>query len=901
MLRISILFPLLLAFNIHYGYGQDGNIFLKHYANSGTGMENPTWDIKQANNEIMYFATSNGVLSYDGVKWKNIKCPGPAFALTIDPKTERLYIACQNNFGYIQSDKNGNEYYKSLLSTEDDQTISKVCIIGNNIYYYNNQNIYRINLSTNQLENITSIKKNKGVIRHKNNLYVNIQNKGIHRLEEDKLKYIPINKWKAEDELLFSIDFNDRYTLIGMHSNNLYLFNGVQFKKFIIDSQNYLDENILVGAKEISKTSIVVSTLAGGCLIINKNTGKTEAYIHYQSGLPDNEVSAMEPDKEKGLWLAHGQGLTRASLDDSFKNFSSYPGLEGYLISVISYNHTLYAATNEGVYYLDAAKDHEEYKKIIHESKEAKNFAKHSLLGRNKEVPGKRFFSSLFSGKEKVKYKEYSGSDKDHQNTGLDFHGSVNYIFRKTINFHGKCKQLIISDNHLLALSSIGLYEIDKKSDARLILKNDEINLIYNPPSSNKIYAGLKKGLIAIRPAGTEWKVENDFKIKCPVYSLCEDSLNQLWISSSGKILKLEFNKKGRQIQYKEYFIDEKTNENATIQKIHGKITFFLPSSVYYYEYNDDNIQLDTLFTSNNTSEYFVASQENITWHKSKEAWTALDAISETNDFTSPMLSLFKDIKNIFLDNDENLWIIDGKDELYRIEKQYRLVNNLTFNLHIREITNDNGKLLTLNELELDHTNKSVNFYFAAPHFLDESSTKYQYFLKGMMEDWSAWSNNSLLKFPFLPSGEYHLQVRAKNIWGNVSNIKSVEFKIHPPFWKKNWFYFSEILFFSLLIILSIVLNQKKKNFFLTKILAFVTLIIIIEFIHNLVSSVINVGVMDNPLMRLGADVMLALLISPIEKILEVILFKRKRQIAQLAILYRKKIAVYTDNIKVLF
>jgi hypothetical protein len=58
---------------------------------------------------------------------------------------------------------------------------------------------------------------------------------------------------------------------------------------------------------------------------------------------------------------------------------------------------------------------------------------------------------------------------------------------------------------------------------------------------------------------------------------------------------------------------------------------------------------------------------------------------------------------------------------------------------------------------------------------------------------------------------------------------------------------------------------------------------------------------MDNPLMRLGADVMLALLISPIEKILEIILFKRKRQIAQLAIIYRKRIAVYTDSVKLLF
>jgi hypothetical protein len=903
MPKKNIVLQLLLILNLHhYCFGQQGNILLKHYFNSGTSIENPIWEIKQAKNEIMYFATSQGILSYDGVKWKTIKCPGAVFSLTLDPKTEKIYIACQNNFGYIQSDKKGNEYYKSLLSIEEEQNVSKVCITGNYIYYYNSQSIYRIALHDNQLENIISVKKNRGIIKHKNDFYVNLEKKGLHKIIGDQLIQIAVSNFKPDQEILFSIDFNNEYSLVGMHNNNLYLFNGSQFTKFNIQSQNYLNDNILIGAKELSETMIAISTLAGGCMIVNKNTGKTEQIINYQSGLPDNEISAIEPDKENGLWIAHGHGLTRASLDNSYKNFSSYPGLEGYLISVIFYNHTLYAATSEGVYYLDAARDREEYKKVIHDSKEAKSHTKHSLLRRNKEIESKNFFSNIFSGKEKMKNMgDISKVLYDKKSTS-NSHEFTDYIYRKTPDFHGKCKQLLISDKHLLALSNIGLYEINKNHGAHLILKNDQINLIYKSPVSNKIYAGLKNGLITISSIEKSWKVKADFNIKCPVLSLSEDSLKQLWICSTVKILKLEFNKEGRQIQYKEYFLNKKLNENAIIQKIHGRITFILPSSVYFYNNKEDIMQEDTLLKTNNTNEDFIPTQQNITWYKKKEIWTALDAISITNDFSTPMLSLFKDIKNIFMDNEKNLWIVDEKNELYRLEKQYKLISDWGFNLHIREITNDNGKLLTLNDdLELDHTNKSVNFYFAAPHYLDESSIKYQYFMEGMMEDWSSWTNNSLFKFPFLPSGEYHLKVRAKNILGNISKTKSVDFKIHPPFWKKNWFYFCEILFFCNLIFLSIILNQKKKNFFLTKFLAFITLIIIIEFIHNIVSSVINVGVMDNPLMRLGADVMLALLISPIEKILEIILFKRKRQIAQLAIIYRKRIAVYTDSVKLLF
>jgi hypothetical protein len=121
-----------------------------------------------------------------------------------------------------------------------------------------------------------------------------------------------------------------------------------------------------------------------------------------------------------------------------------------------------------------------------------------------------------------------------------------------------------------------------------------------------------------------------------------------------------------------------------------------------------------------------------------------------------------------------------------------------------------------------------------------------------------------------------------------MSEIEVFSFRIHPPFWKTMWFYLAEICFFSLLIMLSIMLNRNKNNLFLSKALTFLTLIIIIEFIHQYLAGIVNFNASDNPLMRLGLDVLMALLISPIEKLLELIIMKRKRQMAQM-VLYSKK------------
>jgi hypothetical protein len=54
------------------------------------------------------------------------------------------------------------------------------------------------------------------------------------------------------------------------------------------------------------------------------------------------------------------------------------------------------------------------------------------------------------------------------------------------------------------------------------------------------------------------------------------------------------------------------------------------------------------------------------------------------------------------------------------------------------------------------------------------------------------------------------------------------------------------------------------------------------------VESVIVLGDAD-PFVRFGLNVMLALLISPIEKILEVVLSKRKRSLARFILYLRKK------------
>ena len=56
------------------------------------------------------------------------------------------------------------------------------------------------------------------------------------------------------------------------------------------------------------------------------------------------------------------------------------------------------------------------------------------------------------------------------------------------------------------------------------------------------------------------------------------------------------------------------------------------------------------------------------------------------------------------------------------------------------------------------------------------------------MNDWSAWSTNQDINL-IVESGKYSLHIRAKDIWGNISKIKSLQFTIKPSFTESTWFF----------------------------------------------------------------------------------------------------------------
>jgi ligand-binding sensor domain-containing protein len=906
---LFLLFYGLFSLNF-YAKSQVSGFFLRNYNSAEYQIGNENWSVREANSGIMYFANSKGVYSYDGVQWKLIKTPQAALSLGVDNKTEKIFTGCRYGFGYISRNEDGTEAYHSLSKDITEvEDVTDIFINGNEVVFFDNKNVYTADINYLKITQImrgSETRKFTGLIKHQNKLYVNIAGEGLRVISGQSFMKIQPDPLMLNAKLLFGIPFTQGSSLIGTEDNQLLIFDGAKTTPFKVEAQAYIDDNLLASATDISGTQICIATMAGGCLLINKQSGKTESMLNYRTGLPDDEILAVEKDSEGGLWMAHSQGITRADLRVGFKTYSNYPGLEGYLISSLNYSGKLYVSTSEGVFYLDKVKTLQEAKIVIdHNHKEdIKKELKHEDAPRKR-----RFFGNLFrkSEREQTVVSDNSESrkkDKGRRNiqtaqqVPIKQKYSTDFVFKKIKMINGKCRQLLLAGDKIIVASNTGLYEISGPDQVRLLIKNEDINTAYLSADGNKIFVGTGKSLFCLNKNNNFWESTSTVGLKWGAYSLYEDKEKNLWIGGMGKALKLEFNSKGKPVQFKDYILKDVYNEHVLVSLIHNKIYFLVSSGAYFYNPGTDALVTDEELSKTYTHGNFIPGNGKNTWAGTNSSWASLDPNSADKDIVLPLLALFKNIQNISSDANGNLWLIVGDDEIYNIDKRDYSITTSRFDLHLREITNDQGMYLTLKNLELDHNSSSVNFYFAAPHYLDETSVEYQYLLKGAGEEWSAWVRNPHFKFPFLPSGNYDLMVRARNSLGQISKIEVFSFRIHPPYWKTMWFYLAEISFFSLLIMLSIMMNRNKNNLFLSKALTFLTLIIIIEFIHQYLAGIVNFNASDNPLMRLGLDVLMALLISPIEKLLELIIMKRRRQMAQMVIYSRKQIRASKDWIQ---
>jgi serine phosphatase RsbU (regulator of sigma subunit) len=776
--------------------GQQGSPLLTHFIESRE-IENQSWAVCQDVDNIMLFANRKGILAFDGQDWESIRIPVIPYAMLKNPWNSTIYVGGENNYGFLEKDPSGRYRYVSLSGDSTDSGIITRIIFNDSLaWFYSDRSVSRYNLSNNTLElRLKSPSGNPftGMIITPKNTFINVYEKGLHRLESDTLFPIVTGYLTEQTDILFSLPYDNRLVLVGQSNGNISLFDGIKYYDYAIKDDGYHKDNILSEGITLGDTAYAFSTLDGGALVIEKKSGKILFTINNQSQLPDDEVFAMGVDNCGGLWLSHQYGLTRADLTLPVSSYSIFPGLKGNLTYALKQNGELYVATSEGIYYLSEVRNYSEVEVYVKNEPQVPSASSALQSPQEKQSGRKNILTRIFGRKSAQQESEttppvtsQAAAPRVIRKT-VSRLKSINYIYRQVEGLDEKCRQLVSTPYGILAATNRGLFVINNHKASSLV-SDRYITYISWEPQSNKYYIGADNGYFTITWLNGKWQsAVPDPEFNNPVYSICQQD-QVLWLGGENVAYRTDLNEGTGSKIYITFSVENEFPQRYSIDLINDSIFLFTESEVYNFNISTRKFESYYKKSGSAGSKNFDLPVSNHPLIKLNDEWISLESGKGIKDNELSLLKLFDDIVSVS-EEENNLWIVSGNNKLYSINRSKSTLITPSINILVKNISNDKGTRFNLSDVKFQRGDDVIVFDIIAPGYLKQNTTQYQYFINKAMVNWSPWSVRTHFEKAVNRPGDYVLQVRAKDIWGNIGEPQSVKFTIKAPFTQTILFY----------------------------------------------------------------------------------------------------------------
>jgi serine phosphatase RsbU (regulator of sigma subunit) len=259
-----------------------------------------------------------------------------------------------------------------------------------------------------------------------------------------------------------------------------------------------------------------------------------------------------------------------------------------------------------------------------------------------------------------------------------------------------------------------------------------------------------------------------------------------VWAGSDDKVFRINFDNGLPSGNPVTYTVKNDLPQRYIIESVNDTLFLFTLSKVSYYNRALDSFaEYKKEFTGYDAKVKFVFSQPEIPWIKTKDEWINISSAGSVDNNDKALLKIFVNLNSIFTDKDY-IWVVSGDNMLFRIVRNKIPSIKPDVSLFIRSISDAKGFNFKLSDIVFGSGDNNVYFDIVAPGYLKQNSTQYQWILDN--GEWSKWTYTNTINL-FVKPGKYTLQVRAKDIWGNISEPKVVSFTIEAPFSQTTFFY----------------------------------------------------------------------------------------------------------------
>ena len=397
---------------------------------------------------------------------------------------------------------------------------------------------------------------------------------------------------------------------------------------------------------------------------------------------------------------------------------------------------------------------------------------------------------------------------------------SINHIFKKVGGFNEKCRQLVSTKNGILAATNIGLFIISNHK-AVLIADNHYIHFISWLPVDDRYCVAAEDGYFSVKYQKGKWLSESiDPGYTDPVYSVIKTDSNTIWLGVDNMALRADLSKGPDSVSYTPVSIKNDFPQRYILDLINDSVFLYTESGIYVYD------NLSEGFIKSRTEKSFSGSKmkyiypvSNIPWIRHGLDWIYLKPTDKVVEKEMSLLKIFNDVISINTENNK-IWVVDGENSLFRIDLNKSSKINPEINVFVKSIYDERGTTFNLANVVFSRGDNIVNFDIVAPGYLKQNTTQYQYIINKLMPDWSPWSVRTNYNLMVPIPGEYTLRVRAKDLWGNIGEPKSVKFTIKAPFTQTTTFFVLSGLVILIILFLIVRFRERqlhKKNRLLEK------------------------------------------------------------------------------------
>ncbi|NBD37551.1 MAG: response regulator [Verrucomicrobia bacterium] len=719
--------------------------------------------VQVGNNGFLYLGNAEGILEFDGTRWRHVPAPTPMVFHLVRGGDGRLYAGGENELGYFEEDERGRMRYHSLMDRLPAEAlpfgrVGNLAVAGNHTFFQGEKGIFR--WDGKEFRALANPGEGRTAFHSLGDrLILRVEGKGLYQIRNGRRTLLSgAEPFRSPGRVLPAV----------LPDGRLLLFLGEE-GSYAVDPEvgeavaypTPADEILAsIGFEDLLQLpdgTMVITTYGEGVLLLDA-TAKRLRILDRETGLFDDVAFDVAFDPEGGLWIAFNTGLTRVQLTGRASVYDENNGPPpGTVDSWGRFGGHLYVGCFDGLYRLVPAD--------FSEGTSAR-FAQVPLNVRSvffiREHEGERLFTA------------HGGLYRLDSEPGAE-EAEITHLVEIGNNLPFKGHFSRARENTLYLPTGRGFAVAVKREGAWNLVENrtglGDMHTIVEEADGTVWLGSYSTGIWKVEPPEdddwsdvvyTQYKEGSGLPEDIVWTAVYEDSFGPYFFTDKGA---RRFDREeGRFIPDKHYQLPKEEQR-----------PFHAPVLV-----DGAGRHWASAFVGKTTEaayplgHYAKATDGSLRWNPA-----------------SPNVQRevgFGGLAEIHLEDDGDREILWGRGyhHMIRIDLAAEKPEPVAWETRIRRVRASGQWKAGVREsvMNFSYSREPLVFELAAPRFGAAGDIRFQYRLIGYNDEWSEPSLNAQVRFTNLEGGPFRLEVRSLDRGGGLGETARVRFRIAPPWYR---------------------------------------------------------------------------------------------------------------------